>query len=202
MTMKDDRLKISLQYFADDPDEGENTEGKQEQTRTFTQDELDAIISKRLARERKAWEAQLEEERKKAQMTEAEKAKAEAEEKIKEWESKVKAANERILKAEVKAAAAEMGIVDPEVAFLMIKDNVDEDLSNIKQLLEDLIKQKPYLKKSPANIGGGTNPGASQNAEENPWLPEYFNLTKQGQILNSDPAKAQALQEQARKRGF
>lgn len=50
--MKDDRLKISLQYFADDdPDEGENTEGKQEQTRTFTQDELDAIISKRLARE-------------------------------------------------------------------------------------------------------------------------------------------------------
>ena len=198
--MKDDRLKISLQYFADDPDEGENTEGKQEQTRTFTQDELDAIISKRLARERKAWEAQLEEERKKAQMTEAEKAKADADDKSKEWERKVKAANERIFQAEVKASAAELGIVDPEVAFLMIKDNVDEDLSNINQLLEDLIKQKPYLKKSPANIGGGTNPGASQNAKENPWLPEYFNLTKQARILREDPELAATLKRMAKDR--
>lgn len=49
--LNDNKLKFDLQFFADDPDERENTEGKQEQTRTFTQDELDAIISKRLARE-------------------------------------------------------------------------------------------------------------------------------------------------------
>ena len=196
--MKDDRLKISLQYFADDPDEGENTEGKQEQTRTFTQDELDAIISKRLARERKAWEAQLEEERKKAAMTETERLKAESEQKVKEWEEKYKTATERILKAEVKAAAAEMGIVDPEVAFLLLKtDEVNEDFSNVKDLLVEVIKEKPYLKKS-ANIGGGTNPGASQNAKENPWLPEYFNLTKQARILREDPELAATLKRMAR----
>jgi len=195
-----ENIKFDLQFFAEDPDEGNNTDPTKESAKTFTQEDVDSILSKRLARERKAWEQQLEEERKKAAMTETERLKAESEQKVKEWEEKYKTATERILKAEVKAAAAEMGIVDPEVAFLLLKtDEVNEDFSNVKDLLVEVIKEKPYLKKS-ANIGGGTNPGASQNAEENPWLPEYFNLTKQGQILKSDPAKAQALQEQARKR--
>ena len=70
---------LNLQLFADEDAGGsdnQDTSGKedgkndesQEQTKTFTQDEVDNIIKGRLAKERKSWEKQLVD-----QQTEAEK---------------------------------------------------------------------------------------------------------------------------------
>ena len=188
--------KIKLQFFADDPDEGNNTDPTPE--KTFTQAELDAILSKRLARERKAWEEQLEEEKKKAAMTEAEKLKAESEAKVKEWQEKYQTVAEKARKAEVKATAAELGIVDPEAAFLLAQNELTED-ADVKEVLTKLVESKPYLKKSPKDIGAPSNP--SLPPEENPFLPATFNLSKQGELFRRDPVKARAMMEQARKGG-
>ena len=193
-----DYRKINLQFFADEnPDEGTKTDTDPTPEKTFTQSEVNAIIAKRLARDRKTWEEQLEEEKKKAAMTEAEKVKAEAEEKVKEAEEKCRIAAEKAKQAEVKAVAAEMGIVDPEAAFLLAQGELTEE-ADVKEVLTKLVESKPYLKKSPANIGTPTNPAPIP--DDNPWLPETFNLTRQGEIYKKDPEKAKALQEQAKRR--
>src|SRR5690606_9653767 len=94
----DERIKMNLQLFADDggdPNAGGDNNGGDNQDgagdnagdnagkpeiKTITQEELDRIIQQRLQRERKKWEQQIEEERRKAAMTEAERLKAEKEE--------------------------------------------------------------------------------------------------------------------------
>jgi hypothetical protein len=185
--------KFNLQFFAD-PDEGNNTEPTPE--KTFTQTELDAVISKRLARERKAWEEQLEEEKKKVAMTEVEKLKAESEAKVKEWQEKYQTVAEKAKQAEVKAVAAELGVIDPEAAFLLVQNELTDE-ADPKEVLTKLLESKPYLKKR-TDIGAPSNPGTPP--EENPFLPETFNLSKQGEIFRRDPVKAKALQEQAKRR--
>jgi len=55
-------------------DSGQATAGQdapKSDAKTITQEELDRIIQQRLQRERKKWEQQIEEERRKAAMTEA-----------------------------------------------------------------------------------------------------------------------------------
>lgn len=60
------------------------------------------------------------------------------------------------------------------------------------------IKQQPEFKgeglfavgTKPGGSGSGGNPGGSDADASNPWMKDSENLTKQGQILKSDPAKA------------
>jgi len=78
--------------------------------KTFTQAELDKIIGERLKRERKDWETKVEEEKRKAVMTEAERLKAERDEADKRASTATEAANRRIVRAEAKAQAAAAGI--------------------------------------------------------------------------------------------
>lgn len=51
-------------------------------------------------------------------------------------------------------------------------------------------KGKPYLAK-PSGPGGNGNNGRGGTAEVNPWAKDTFNLTKQGEIARTDPAKTQ-----------
>lgn len=185
--------RINLQLFAADPNAGDDggnepqdpADDKQdpkepqdptpepEDTKTFTQDELDGIIQKRLARERKQWEAQLEEEKKKAAMTEAERLKAEKEEAEKRAQDAMSKANELLLKAEVKQAAVDLGIVDPDAAYaLMERENVEVNegtITGVKEALTQLLEAKPWLKRAPEKPGVGmaSNPGQS-NTEPTP----------------------------------
>lgn len=56
---------------------------------------------------------------------------------------------------------------------------------------------KPFILNG--NSGGGANGGGGGggNAEPNPWKTETRNLTKQGEILRSDPTKAERLKREA-----
>ena len=171
--------RMNLQLFADEPDAGDTGGNKPqdpagdkqdppeqdptpklEDTKTFTQDEIDRIIQNRLARERKQWEAQLEEEKKKAAMTEAERLKAEKEEAEKRAQDAMSKANELLLKAEVKQAAVDLGIVDPDAAYaLMERENVevnDGAITGVKEALTQLLEAKPWLKRAPGKPGVGT----------------------------------------------
>ncbi|AFZ66075.1 capsid assembly scaffolding protein Gp46 family protein [Deinococcus peraridilitoris] len=125
--------------------------------KTFTQEELDRIINQRLGRERKTWETQVEEERKKATMTAEEKLKADLEaERL-----KTKAAEDRVTAAERRAALTGK-VVNADAALkLMDPDKHLDAEGNLN--VDALLKDHPYLAPTTQsagatapNGGGGT----------------------------------------------
>ena len=80
----------------------------------------------------------------------------------------------------------------------MDKVKLDGDqLLGIDEQLKALQQSDPYLFGDSGKVGGGTNPPGAGNTEVNPWKPETFNLTLQGQILREDPAKATRMKAEA-----
>lgn len=101
-------------------------------------------------------------------------------------EEKAATANARVVRAEVKAAAATAGIVDPDTAYLLIKDavklNADGDPENVPALLEQLAKDKPYL------VGGGGSGGSNPG---NPQKQRGGTLSKEAmaELAKTNPAE-------------
>lgn len=112
-------------------------------------------------------------------------------------------AQKLLIKAEIKAQAAELGIVDAEAAEALadlsgVKVGDDGTVEGVKEALTALLEAKPYLKGAPPKVGSPSNPpGATNTGEKNPWSKDHFNLTEQGRILREDPAKAQRLMAEA-----
>jgi hypothetical protein len=92
----------------------------------FSQEDLDKIIQKRLARERKSWETQLEEEKKKASMSEAERLKAEKEEAEARLTALQTEHSKRLINAEAKLIATELGVKADKMKYLMKLVDLDE----------------------------------------------------------------------------
>jgi len=134
----------------DQDQDGKDDAGKKTGDKLFTQEDIDRIVRDRLKREKKAWEQKVEEERKKAAMTETERLKAEKDEADKKAQEALKRANDRLIRAEVIAQAAAMKIIDGDAAYtLMSKEGVsveeDGNVIGVKAALEALVKSKPYL---------------------------------------------------------
>lgn len=178
----------------------EKPENKPE--KTFTQDELNEIIAKRVERERKK-QAELdeklkrleefekaEEERKKAAMTEAERLKAEKEEAAKKAEEAAEqakkaqeTANKRILNTEIRSVARSLNANDPnDVLALLDTSNIEIDENGDVKGVEDAVKAlkeaKPWMFKQPIGadaVGGGNpnkNPGVSELSAKEKELAE------------------------------
>lgn len=136
----------------------------------FNEAEVNAIVEKRLARAKKDADKALEDERKKAQMTEAERLKAAKDEAEAKAEKALATANEILIRAEVKSIAADMGLVDGDAAYALIdRDGVeikDGKVKGVKEALEALVKAKPWIKKGDAkggSVGAGTIPAGVTN---------------------------------------
>lgn len=224
--LRDDRVKILLQLFADegeggndDPNaggSGGNGDGGQGSagdgsgsgdTKTFTQDEIDAMIEKRLARARKQWESEAEEARKKEQMTEAEKLKAEKEEAERKAQEAQTAANQRLINAEARVQAVTLGIKPERIAYaLKLADlsgvEVDEqgnpDAAAIKSALEAVLNDLPELKGTQGPSRSGSEFNGGNTTDQNPWSKEHFNLTEQGRIMRENPQLAARLMKEAK----
>jgi Membrane protein involved in colicin uptake len=140
----------------------------------LTQADLDAIIEKRLARDRKEREKAAEDEKKKAAMTEAERLKAEKEEADKKAQAAQEAADQRIIKAELKVQAAALGVKPEKLAYVTKLADIsgidvtdgEPDAKAIKKAVEAVIKDLPELVggKGNGSVGGGANPGGSGGA--------------------------------------
>ena len=143
--------------------------------KSFSQEQLDEIITKRLVREQKKWQDQIDEDKRKAELTEAEKlkeGKAEAEAKVKTITA---AANKRLVQAEAKVAASALGVKAEKIPYLLKLANltdvtVDEDgtvdAAFLKTELENILKDLPELKGSTQNpnpVGGASNPAGGGN---------------------------------------
>lgn len=180
------RYPLNLQLFGEpdptpEPDPQPNPDPTPEPEKTFSQAEVDEIVAKRLARDRKGREdyddikAKLEAlelaeaERKKAELSEAERLAAEleearnkAEEAEKAKSSTLAAANQRLINAEFKALARDANIpADRLAAALKLADlsgvTVDDEgnVVGAKEAVEALIAANAYLieKAQPKPLG-------------------------------------------------
>lgn len=115
-------------------------------------------------------------EREEAEKSELERLREAAQKAEAERQAALAAANERLIRAEVKAVAADLGIVDPDAAYALMDRSgvtVDDDgqVQGVKAALEALAKSKPYLvrqdaaSRSGADFAGGS--GDSRKADMN-----------------------------------
>ena len=121
------------------PSEADNSETTQPEADQSGQADIDQIVKKRLARERKKWEAERTKAEERARMDEAERLKAELQDRdeaIAEYEAQVR--HERTLRT------LSGKVVDPEDALAIAEraELVDED-GNVD--VDALLKAKPYL---------------------------------------------------------
>lgn len=130
---------LDIQLFADDNSGDDSGNGEQgtgqdnqdsgeggQETKTFTQEELDKIVQGRIAKERKAWEKRLEDEKTEAQkletMSEKEKKKYQEEKRIKELDDREAAITRRELTAQAKVQLADKGIPTELAEILNLTD--------------------------------------------------------------------------------
>ncbi len=157
---------------AGDKGGGSGSGGKDPEKLTMTQADLDAIIERRLARDRKDREKAAEEEKKKAAMTESELLKAEKAEADKKAADIQSAANTRIARSEFKIAAQAAGVpADRLEAAVRLADlselTPDEKTGefskkDIDNAVKATIKANPFLTAGAnggGSVGGGANPG-------------------------------------------
>lgn len=179
------RYPMNLQIFAEDPtpepDPQPTPDPTPEPEKTFSQAELDEIVAKRLARDRKGREdydevkaklaalEQAEEERKKAAMTETERLAAELEEARKKAQEAEEAksaaltsANQRLINAEFKTLAREANIpaerLEAALKLAELSEVTVDDYGNVigaKEAVDALVAAHGYLveKAQPKPIG-------------------------------------------------
>ena len=164
-----------------------------------------AEAKKKLEADLTARDTQLEELKKAAGTSEELKAQieqlqAENQKAAEEWQAKMAqmqldfAIEKALAAAKAKNAKAVKALLDME------KVKLDgEQLLGLDDQLKAIKESDPYLFGEPGKVGGGTNPPGAGNSEVNPWKKETFNLTKQGELLRTNPALAAKLKAEAGK---
>lgn len=137
-----------------------------------TQAELDAIVEKRLARDRKDREDAAAEQAKKDAMSETERLKAEKEAAEQKAQTAETAAQQRILTSEARSIALESGVskeaapyllkaVQDQLAKVTFKDGEPVE-SELKTVIDTALKAMPgFTQAKKQDLGGGSNPGTS-----------------------------------------
>lgn len=140
----------------------DNKEDKQ-----FSQQDLDDIITKRLARERKQWEKALEEERKKANMDELERVKHEKEKVEEEATTTLLKASEKLVCAEAKVQALALGIEAKKLSYVLkladldtaelVTETGEVDEKGVKTAIKAVVADFPDLVTKPEVSRGGSD---------------------------------------------
>lgn len=168
---------LNIQMFADDDPgtdqtniddqgkEGEEGGEPNNQPKTFTQEELDKIVQGRIAKERKSWEKQLEDQKTEAQkletMSDKEKKKYQEEKRIKELDDREAAITRRELTAQAKVQLADKGIPTELAEILNLTDaesckksieTVEKTFQTaVEKAVEEKIKGNAPIKKVPGS---------------------------------------------------
>lgn len=190
MDKKIEQVDEGMQGKEEGVEEPKNNTQEPKEEKVITQSEMDEIIARRLARERKKYEdyddlkAQLveieeaKEKQKKAEMSEVERLQAELEEKAKAEEelankvSEMKTHNkQQKIKSEFVRKASANGIEYIDAATKLANmDNVELDeegnVVGMDEVISELVENNPFLikeEKKPKQIGGGTNVAEKDN---------------------------------------
>lgn len=172
---------------------GDGAKGGQSTPKTFTQEDLDRIVSDRVARatkqfgdyeDLKAAKAELD-KLQAASKTELERATdraAESERRSLQLETALADAQ---LKSTVLSAAARKGLVDPDAAFRLLDRSqivFDKagDPTNLDTVLDDLLRAKPYLSGKPGNGSGEGGPRGGAGGDKGVTGNEWFHSLATG----------------------
>ena len=179
----------------------ENVDVEAKEVKTFTQDEVDKMISKRLQRERKDIEAKIEAERKEAEelakLSEQEKQKKLFEKQVREFEETKKAFEaERLLNETSKQLASKN--LPIEFAEMLKGEDAESTFNNINvfeakfnEALEKMVTER---------LRGSTPKTATiKTSQDNPYSKSSWNLTKQMELEMNNPVLAKQLQASANK---
>lgn len=169
-------MPLNIQFFAeggdgdggedagDDDDDQDDDKSKGSGKKTFTQEELDAAIEKRLKREREKAKKEAEKARAKAEddknKTEEQKAKEKSEKETKAQADKVSALEAKLLCFEHDVAK---DCVSDVVA--LAKAYVDED-TDFEEAIEKVIKKYPQFVKDSGKASKKRDKGAEEEEED------------------------------------
>ena len=176
--MADDQTTNQNDASQNANDGGQQSSG----ARTFTQEELNTILTERLNRAKgtavgdllkelgfekpedlkTAVQRQREAENaNKSELQKAQEQLAEYQKREQAWQAQQR---QQALQIAVQGAAAKLGIVDAEVAMMLIREGVEFDAQgqpvDVEKRLTDLVNAKPFLLRSGAS-GSATNPARS-----------------------------------------
>jgi hypothetical protein len=170
---------------------GENAAGSGSQEAKFTQADVDRMIEKRQARDRRNWEKELEEKSKQAAMTEAERLKAEKDDVLKKSSDRISKADRRSLESDAKLALHGAGVKAERVkAALKLLDLAGIDIDPDEGTYDETELQAivaTFVKDYPELVGATGAPAAGQNFGEAPKSEPP--ITSQGQIDKMDKAE-------------
>lgn len=77
-----------------------------------------------------------------------------------------------ILRYEIAARAPKLGIVDPEVAVMLLEKsgkvtvNPDQTVSGVDEALKELVKDKPFLVQRKESVDGGAGSGGTRTGQK------------------------------------
>lgn len=178
------------------PDEDNKQIEEVKKEKTFTQEEVDKMIAKRIKREKEKAEAEKEEAEKLAKMSEQERQQALFEKQVKEFEETKRAfENEKLLNETTKQLATKN--LPVEFADMLKGTDAESTFENIKvfeekfnKALESAINER--LKRNIPKVSSNTS-----NSNANPYSRKSWNLTKQMELERDNPQLAQELKQQA-----
>ena len=176
----------------------ETTEVKaKEEVKTFTQEEVDKIIAKRIAREKKDIEAKIEAERKQAEelakLSEQEKASKLLEIKEKELEEKIRAfESEKLLNETSKQLASKN--LPVEFAEMLKGADAEKTFENIK-VFEEKFNAALEVKVNERLKGNVPKTGTVIGGTVNPYDKKTWSLTKQMELEMNNPTLAEQLRK-------
>ena len=169
----------------------ENMDVEAKEVKTFTQDEVDKMISKRLQRERKDIKAQIEAERKEAEelakLSEAEKQKKLFEKQVKEFEETKRAfENERLLNETSKQLASKN--LPIQFAEMLKGNDAEKTFENIQlfeakfnEAVEKVVTER--LRGSVPKVATSTNVNITKEQFRNMSYMEKMNLYNENKDL-------------------
>lgn len=186
------RYFYGLQFFADGEGEGNEGEDKGGTEKQLTQEQVNEIIQKRLAKEKAKWQKDLDtklaEEKRLAEMDAEQRKQAEYEKRIKELEEKETALNLERNKMETAKVLKDRGLSETFVDFVIGGDNEAtlERINALEKVFKEAVKAE-VEKRIPSNDPQVSNPGGTggMTKDEFKKLP----LSKQNELYVSDPEK-------------
>lgn len=199
------KLRLNLQFFAEDHeepkgddnpqggdggagDDPDKKDGKGQEEKTFTQEELDAIISDRLARERKK-----QDEKEQKLRDEAERKRLEEQGEFKELADKRQEEIDRLqalldsqkadaLKAKKEAALVSAGYSEEQVGLLtkLVEGETEEEIKASLDLLKTTVPPaKPY---ADPGVGNGQKQEPKKKDLQDKGKSAYQRLKEKGKI--------------------
>lgn len=179
----------------------ETTEVKaKEEVKTFTQEEVDKMISKRLQRERKDIEAKIEKERLEAEelakLSEADRQRKLFEKQVAEFEETKKAfENEKLLNETSKQLASKN--LPIEFAEMLKGTDAETTFENIK-VFEEKFNAALEVKVNERLRGNVPKTGTVTSGTVNPYDEKTWSLTKQMELEMNNPTLAEQLRKAAK----